>query len=224
VAPLVLGLWFLSLIRGTAVTAEWLQKARSPEREVIIERAFLKAQLALASTDSINIILDVRAQELDIVLKGVRLRKCELHSAGADQAIRKLISRESEDLWLERPFTLLERRGNLPDPWKPVAEGPLDTLKGATLARELPMDGELVFDRGLVVHIRTPMSSADSLEYRGIGGAFKSAGRKVNEIKRELSEIFTGPVTMDVFIRLSREDGAAVLRALPVGGGMALHL
>jgi hypothetical protein len=39
-----------------------------------------------------------------------------------------------------------------------------------------------------------------------------------------LGEIVTGPPTLDVYIQIRREDAAAVLRALSVGGGMALHI
>jgi len=217
-------IWFAGLTRGPVASSEWLRRNRGPEREAKVEHAFLLAQKALAESDSINIVLDAREKRLFIVLKGVRLRECSLLSVGIDRSIRRLVSGHNEDLWLERPFTMLERRGDIPDPWQPVMEGPVDTLKGGTLAKELPMDGELVFDRRLVIHIATPMSHADSLARRGIKGWFKGLGDRIDAGVAEVNESLSGPGTFDLYVRLNREDAAAVLRALPVGGGMALHL
>jgi hypothetical protein len=212
------------LLKGPAATTDDLRRLRDPYREALAERAFLNAQLALAATDSTNIVLDARSKYLAIVIRGVKLRECRLASVEMDQAIRKLVSGKNEPLWLERPFILTARRGNLPDPWKPVAEGPVDTLKGAKAARELPMDGSLIFDRGLVVHIKTPPSSADSLEMRGIKGLFRGIARRAGDARSELDQIVKGPSKLDIYVRISREDAAAVLRALSVGGGMALRL
>jgi hypothetical protein len=215
---------FASQLRGPVVTSSWLRRVRTPEREALAERAFLSSQLALASNDSINIILDARKEKLWIVLKGVRLRECDLTGVALDSAIRKLVSGKNEAMWLERPFTLLERRGNLPDPWQPVAEGKVDTLKGGVAVKDLPMDGRLVFDRGLVVHINTPPTKADSLERRGVKGVLRRATDNLDEMSVELNEILNGPPRLDVYVQIRREDAAAVLRALSVGGGMALHI
>ncbi len=222
--PLVGLFWFSGFMRGPVASSDWLKKPRGDEHEAMVERSFLKAQKTLAESDSINIVLDAREKTLSIVLKGVQLRQCNLISVQIDRSIRRLVSARTEDVWLDRPFTLEERRGDIPDPWEPMMEGPVDTLKGASLAKELPMDGELVFDRRLVLHVATPMSSADSLARRGISGWFRGAGERFDSGMDELKEVVTGPATFDLYIRLNREDAAAVLRALPVGGGMALHL
>jgi hypothetical protein len=224
IALVLVILGFASQLRGPVVTSDWLERVRDPERQALAERAFLNAQLTLASNDSINIILDARERKLWIVLKGVRLRECDLASVSLDAAVRKLVSGKNEALWLERPFTLIERRGNLPDPWKPVASGAVDTLKGGVDITELPMEGQLVFDRGLVVHIDTPPSTADSLSSRGFSGVLKKMTENIGGMTAALGEIVTGPPTLDVYIQIRREDAAAVLRALSVGGGMALHI
>jgi hypothetical protein len=223
-ALLAVLLGFMTQLRGPVVTSSWLHQKRTPEREALAERAFLNAQIALAGNDSINIVLDAREEKLWIVLKGVRLRECTLSGVALDSAIRKLVSGKNEAMWLERPFILVQRRGNLPDPWKPVMEGTVDTLKGGVAVKDLPMDGSLVFDRGLVVHINTPPTAADSLERRGFKGIFRRFGDAREEMATELNEIIFGPPTLDVYVHIRREDAAAVLRALSVGGGMALHI
>jgi len=211
-------------LRGPITSANGLRRLRTRQREALAERAFLNAQLTLAGSDSISIVLDARQATLWITLKGVKLRECRLQSVGMDATIRKLVAGGNEAVWLERPFTLLERRGNLPDPWKPVAEGKVDTLKGATAIKELPMEGSLVFDRALVVHIDTPPTAADSLNQRGLKGIRHRLERRLAEARQELAEIIHGPATLDLYVRLSREDAAAVLRALSVGGWVALRV
>lgn len=213
-----------SRLRGPVAGSERLAGRRDTEHEARVERAFLSAQLQLAASDSINIILDARADRLWIVLKGVKLRECRLSDIEFDENILALVSGNHEAAWLERPFILTERRGNLPDPWKPIAEGPVDTLKGAVAARELPMDGSLVFDRDLVLHITTPPTAADSLERRGFRGLARRFEDRWKEAGAAWREIVEGPATMDIYLHITREDAAAVLRALSVGGGMALRL
>lgn len=213
-----------SRLKGPVAGTGRLEGRRDATREALSERAYLNAQLALAAGDSIGLLLDAPSKRLSIVLKGVHLRECLLSDVQFDSNILKLVSGEHEAQWLERPFILLERRGNLPDPWKPIAEGPVDTLKGAVAAHELPMDGSLIFDRDLVVHITTPPTAADSLQRRGLRGVGHRIGARWKEAGAAWREIVEGPPTMDVYLHISREDAAAVLRALSVGGGMALRI
>lgn len=219
---LLLGASLLGVLRGPVSPASRLR--RNAEKEALAERAFLNSQLQLAHSDSINIILDAREHRMWIVLKGVRLRECRVTTVDVDNSIRKLVSSGNEAIWLDRPFTLLERRGNLPDPWTPVVEGKVDTLKGATAMKELPMEGSLVFDRGLVLHLDPPPTKADSLEHEGWNGFRKRVEKRGTEAAAAFAEITRGPGTFDLYMRVSREDAAAVLRALSVGGGMALRL
>lgn len=211
-------------IRGPVTNSNGLKRLRTAQREALAERAFLNAQLTLAGSDSITVVLDARQSRLWIALKGVKLRECRLQSVRMDATIRKLVAGGDEALWLERPFTLLERHGNLPDPWKPVTQGPVDTLRGATAVKELPMEGSLVFDRSLVVHVDTPPTAADSLNLKGFKGAMRRIDRRLADAREEMDEIFRGPATLDLYVRLSREDAAAVLRALSVGSWVALHI
>lgn len=218
----LLGLSLLGTLRGPVASAGKLR--RNPDKEALAERGFLNAQLQLAQSDSINIILDARENRMWIVVRGVRLRECRVTGISVDNSVRKLVGSGNEAIWLDRPFTLLERRGNLPDPWTPVVEGKVDTLKGATAMKELPMEGSLVFDRGLVIHLDPPPTRADSLEFRGWKGFQKRLDRRATEASAALNEITRGPATFDLYLRISREDAAAVLRALAVGGGLALRL
>ena len=222
---LVVGLSAIdATLKGPVTSSSRLADTRDPKTEALAERAFLNAQLALAENDSINIVLDARTNHLWIVLNGVRLRECKLSDVLFDANIRELVSGEHEALWLERPFILLERRGSLPDPWKPVREGAIDTLKGGVAVKELPMAGSLVFDRDLVVHISTPPTAADSAASRGLAGLSRRWGARFAEAGDAWREITDGPPTMDIYLHISREDAAAILRALSVGGGMALRL
>jgi hypothetical protein len=221
----VLGLSALDArLKGPVANSRSLAGKRTEKEEALAGRAFLNAQLALAASDSINIVLDSRTNHLWIVMKGVRLRECKLSDVQFDANIVKLVSGGDESLWLERPFILAERRGSLPDPWQPVAEGAVDTLKGGVAVKDLPMNGALVFDRDLVLHIRTPPTAADSLSYKGMKGLLKRWDERLVEAGDAWREIAGGPPTMDVYLNISREDAAAVLRALSVGGGMALRI
>lgn len=211
-------------LRGPVATADRVKNSRNAAQAAMAERAFLAAQLALANTDSLSIVLDARESRLWIVMKGVKLRECRLPKVAFDGAILELVSGGSEAFWLDRPFMLKERRGRLPDPWQPLMEGKIDTLKGGVAARELPMDGSLVFDRDLVLHIVTPPTKADSLELRGFRGFLKRLEGRRLEAATAWRETFQGPTSLDVYLQISREDAAAVLRALPVGGGMALRI
>lgn len=233
VGPLILVVAFVVLLigldhrlRGPVATASRLEHLRSPQEAALAERAFLNAQLALAHADSLNIVLDARENRLWIVMKGVKIHECRLPRVAFDEAILGLARDGSEALWLERPFTLKGRQGRLPDPWKPIVEGKLDTVSvgGVVAARELPMDGSLLFDRDLVLHISTPPTKADSLDLTGIKGFFRKLDRRSDEAAAAWREMFDGPTTLDIYMQISREDAAAVLRALPVGGGMALRI
>lgn len=225
VVLIFLGLLALdSRLKGPVAGSSRLESQRDPKREALVERAFLNSQLALAASDSINLVLDARTNHLSIVMKGVELRECRLSDVQFDANILQLASGAKEALWLERPFILVERLGSLPDPWKPIAEGPVDTLKGGVAASEQPMNGALIFDRNLVLHIRTPPTAADSLAYRGLNGFRRRLDDRIQEAGAAWGEIAGGPATMDIYLHISREDGAAILRALSVGGGMALRL
>ena len=221
----ILGLSALDArLKGPVAGSKRLEGMRDKKGEALAERAFLNSQLALASSDSINIVLDARSNNLWIVMKGVQLRECQLSDVQFDANIVELVAGDKEALWLERPFVLTERRGNLPDPWKPIAEGPVDTLKGGVAAKDQPMSGALIFDRELILHIRTPPTAADSMAYRGFNGFKRRLDERVTEARDAWREIAGGPATMDIYLHISREDAAAILRALAVGGGMALHL
>lgn len=211
-------------LKGPVGGSDRLKGKRTPKHESLVERAFLNAQLALATSDSINLVLDARTSSLSIVMKGVTLRQCRLSDVQFDANILQLASGDNEALWLERPFILVERRGSLPDPWKPIAEGPVDTLKGGVAASEQPMNGALIFDRELVLHIRTPPTATDSLAYRGFNGFKRRLDDRLDEAGGAWREITSGPATMDIYLHISREDAAAILRALSVGSGMALRL
>lgn len=86
------------------------------------------------------------------------------------------------------------------------------------------MEGSLVFDRSLVLHLDPPPTAADSLQLRGWNGFQRRFKRRTAEASAALNEVTRGPATFDVYLRINREDAAAVLRALSVGGGMALRL
>lgn len=216
----------LGSLRGAVMTSADLSHRRSPEREALAQRAFLNAQLALARSDSINIVLDARENKVWIVMKGVRVRECRISPPGIDSSIRRLVASGNEAIWTDRPFTLMERRGNLPDPWQPVQQGPVDTVTvgGITAMKERPMEGSLVFDRGLVLHLEPPPTKADSLAQKGWKGFQKRLDKRKVEAQGALAEMTKGPTTFDMYLYISREDAAAVLRALSVGGLMALHL
>lgn len=233
IGPLILAVAFVALLigldqrlRGPVATTSRLEHLRSPQQAAMAERAFLNAQLALAHADSLNIVLDARENRLWIVMKGVKIHECRLPRVAFDEAILGLARDGSEALWLERPFTLKARQGRLPDPWKPIVEGKLDTVSvgGVVAARELPMDGSLLFDRDLVLHISTPPTRADSLEMKGVKGLLRRFDRRRDEAAAAWREMFDGPTTLDIYMQISREDAASVLRALPVGGGMALRI
>jgi hypothetical protein len=104
-----------------------------------------------------------------------------------------------------------------------VTEGKVDT-SDIKVVRDLPMEGSLVFDRNLVVHIHTPPTAADSLARRGIKGLGRRFEDTVDAMSEELTEVLNGPPKLDLYVQIRRDDAAAVLRALSVGGGMALHL
>lgn len=221
---LVFGL--LGSLRGPVTTSAELRHRRSPEREALAQRAFLNAQVALARSDSINIVLDARENRLWIVMKGVRLRECRISPPGLDSSIKSLVTSGNEAIWTDRPFTLIEKRGNLPDPWQPVQQGPVDTVTvgGIKAMKERPMEGSLVFDRGLVLHLEPPPTKADSLALQGSKGFQKRLEKRKAEMTAALDEMTKGPTTFDIYLYISREDAAAALRALSVGGLMALHL
>ncbi|MBK9291582.1 MAG: hypothetical protein IPM52_08145 [Bacteroidetes bacterium] len=185
-----------------------------------LEQLMMKNRLALASRDSIYLILDLNDSTVTVEIKGLPVHKVRAEAMYVSNRIRKA-SHSALLRWLDQPFSLQQELATIARTPILIIDAPKDTSEAARLPRK-PLEPEkdfvqysLLFDRQLLLEIRQsepPLpEDADSLaNYRY---------RYDTTFNRPLLQRFINPFPADGLIKIKlsvpQEDARTIYRAMP---------
>ena len=213
-----------------AITADEASKFRILD-SLRTEEAFWQAQLKLAKSDSIGLVLDLTDSVASLRLEGVTLRNSRIFRLEASSAIALLRQQQFLNGWLNEPFILQDASATIARHPIRVIKAPKDTIEAAQrLASEIiPVDTTDVYmrlrcDRRLlieIVQLESPtLSGWLQWCWLDLQGSFEIAGETLAALAR--LQLPRSPIVIK--LALSREDATAIFRAYSLGSGLALRL
>lgn len=146
-----------SIAKGSA--AQWDKASLKLIAAKEIEQITQRNRLALASKDSIYLVLNLNDSTLNVEIKGLTV-----HTARANQIfVSRRISKASHDAvmqWIDQPFTFQQELSTIAKTPILIIDAPKDTSEAARLPRK-PLEPEkdfvqyaLMFDRQLLLEIK----------------------------------------------------------------------
>lgn len=196
-----------------------------------LEDTYADLLLELSKKDSIMITIDLRDSLVDLLIKGVPVRRCRISSYSMSQAIPHVARRDSLHTWLFPPFQLLSQTATIPKSPIRIMDAPKDTVEAEAMAgQEIPIENNdvhftLQFNRNLTVRIEQEQPPSNTGEFKK-KFAFDME-RIFAEARATLKNLKAKKVPehkLWIQLAVSREDAKAIYRAIPVKLQMALFL
>lgn len=206
------------------LSADSLKALSRRHSELLAEVRFMKAKLALASQDSIYLVLDAPKKTLTLELGGVPLRVCKLVALRMDRQLERDRKTAAFQQSTAEPFPLVSREGTVTEHPPPSGVDTSAVAKQwAEEERKRDVRFTLFFGREFALHVTT---NAD--ESGGPTGFLPRLQARWRWVKTSLQQWMgvatknAGPA--DLFLLMDRRDALAIYRALPEKTGLALRL
>lgn len=204
-------------MRGSDANAETVHGTRLVQTDA----SFLHAQLAMAETDQIGLVVDLRARTVQLVMKGVPLRTMSMHE---EQSRTHLLIPFASDSSDTTPlFTLKKEAATIEKIPIRKVEAPKDTAEARLRPlAEAPSEIEdpeviLWFEQGVVVHLTTPDATWSLLALRSrLGAEITGIGERLNGQ--------TTPPEQWVRLAMDAADVRAIYRALSSQAPLVLRM
>ncbi|HOC89414.1 MAG TPA: hypothetical protein PLO28_05130 [bacterium] len=196
-----------------------------------LEETYANLLLDLAKKDSVMLAINLRDSLVNLLIKGVPVRKCRISSFRMSQAIPHVARLDSLHTWLYPPFQLLNESATIPKAPIRIMDAPKDTIEAEAMAgQEIPIENNDVhftmqFNRNLTVRIEQEQPPSSSSEFKkkfafDMERIFAEARTTIRNLKRK--RLPEHKLWIEVVV--SREDAKAIYRAIPVKLQMALFL
>jgi hypothetical protein len=191
------------------------------------QEAFLKAQLAEASSTEPSIAVDLHDSVVVLSIRGVPIRVGTILSSEKSVLFDRLSRPGSLPEELKTPFTLIGATATVPRIPMRIIRAPKDTAEArlhppdAFVAAERNVYSELYFDRNVTL-VLIPAE-----EGRSTTGALRqSLILRFQEARRTIHRFFSeerAPPARWIRLEMPSDDIRAIFRALPDGGKMAIR-
>ncbi|HOH06759.1 MAG TPA: hypothetical protein PLF89_04485 [bacterium] len=196
-----------------------------------LEETYANLLLDLAKKDSVMLAINLRDSLVNLLIKGVPVRKCRVSSFRMSQAIPHVARLDSLHTWLYPPFQLLSESATIPKAPIRIMDAPKDTIEAEAMAgQEIPIENNdvhftLEFNRNLTVRIEQEQPPSSSSEFKkkfafDMERIFAEARTTIRNLKRK--NLPDHKLWIEVVV--SREDAKAIYRAIPTRLQMALFL
>ena len=196
-----------------------------------LEETYANLLLDLAKKDSVMLAINLRDSLVNLLIKGVPVRKCRVSSFRMSQAIPHVARLDSLHTWLYPPFQLLSESATIPKAPIRIMDAPKDTIEAEAIAgQEIPIENNdvhftLEFNRNLTVRIEQEQPPSSSSEFKkkfafDMERIFAEARTTIRNLKRK--NLPDHKLWIEVVV--SREDAKAIYRAIPTRLQMALFL
>lgn len=191
--------------------------------------AWLGCQLNLSRQDSAYLNLDLAANMLTLMIKGVPVRSCTLHAVRTSRQI-KCLDRAQLVHWITVPFMSQKAFSTIPKIRYVNKKAPKDTIEAALMgSAPMPADTSSVcftiyFDRHLVLQVEQAEEPFDT--EREVIKKYRSECRQAvrKSTMRALFHHSNPESGILIRITMSKADARAVYRGLPVRTGLSLKL
>jgi hypothetical protein len=245
--PVLIATIFL-VIMPVIKSTELLQKARQtnrsvpvirpPDREsakkmviLLAEEAYLNSFYKLSQQDSIALSIDLQDSLVNIVIKGVPVRKAHLKHFRKSFAIRHFKAQDSLYNWLYPPFIVEHEFATISKSPIRILKAPKDSNEARVYAQEetKPIEEKdvhftLQCSRGLIVRFE----QTQGIDVEGWREKWKFEMEQIFEQARlTLKALSRGELPQDqlwIELTVNPEDAKALFRALPKKAGIALRL
>ncbi len=193
------------------------------------EKVFQENRLALASQDSIYLLVNLIDSTMNLEIKGVTVRTNSILDLEVSNRFR-LISHENIMPWLQKPFTLERALATIPKSPIIVKQAPKDTIEAAKMSTtpEPPKPTAVFFtfyfDRNLVIEVE----QVNPPDEENLDDVKAYRRQKRNEARRSIWQSLNSarradqPMTIRLIV--SEEDAKAIYRAVPMNTHLILKI
>jgi len=198
--------------------------------ELAAANSFLNAQLEMAATDSISLIVDLKDSTIYLVAKGVTL-----YSAGISEIYSARVLQKSDPFqlatWVSVPFEIVSLSGSVPQVPLVLKNAPKDTAEAARMSGMINNEKDNSFvawdcqlDRGLRIFITQEKNK--EVQSRHQYRKYRSESRRTVRRKILNSCLKTGNCEYipDIHLKISGEDALVLYRALPQNAQVTVRL
>ena len=208
--------------------AEW-QELGQRWNELNRQYETTKSLLQLARGDSIYLVMDLRDSTLNLVLKGVKLRRCRLSHLQMSRSISVLNDKGLLAYWAGEPFTLQSDWASIEKNPLQIKEAPKDTLEALKYLAEpvVPpvqdVHVSLRFDRYLIIHINqvqpTSWHNWDKRLRYELDWLLVSLTEKIEQLKNRTR----GKPALWIHLDMDRDNALALYRAIPTQAKLVIQ-
>jgi hypothetical protein len=245
--PVLVAMAFL-VVMPVVKSTDMLQKARHsnksaptlrpPDRDsakrmvaLLAEEAYLNSVYKLSQQDSLALSIDLQDSLVNIVIKGVAVRKARLIHFRKSFAIRHFKAQDSLYNWLYPPFIVQREFATISKSPIRILKAPKDSNEARVYAQEetKPIEEKdvhftLQCSRGLIVRFE----QTQGMDVEGWREKWKFEMEQIFEQARlTLKALSRGELPQDqlwIELTVNPEDAKAIYRALPKKAGIALRL
>lgn len=193
-----------------------------------MEELSLNTRLAMSKSDSIGLLLDLADSTFSLLIRGVTIRECRIHSFKISHAFEHLKTDPQFFAWLSQPFVLQKNWATVPQVPIKIRKAPKDTIeaqknKFEPVALDKPdVHYTLKFDRNLTLRIH----QLEPTSFRGLPRKWyynlKSYLRMMAELMTAFYHLQTPQADLWIDIKISKNDALAIYRALPIHAELAV--
>jgi hypothetical protein len=193
------------------------------------EKVFQQNRLALASQDSIYLLVNLIDSTMNLEIKGVTVRTNKILDLEVSNRFR-LISHENILPWLQKPFTLERALATIPKSPIIVKQAPKDTIEAAKMsttpepAKPNAVFFTFYFDRNLVIEVEqvNPPDEENLDDIKAYRRQKRNEARR--SIWQSLNSARRADQPMSIKLIVSEEDAKAIYRAVPMKTHLILKI
>jgi hypothetical protein len=195
------------------------------------EKASLTALLTIAAQDSPALYINLPDSCIDIMIKGVCVKRCPLVRFSQSAPLKALRGTTAVLPWLEHPFAIKSAQSTIERIPVRVKKAPRDTLEANKAADDVPEPLPL---ENVRINLTTNRLLRIQIVQDEPYGAFGTMNRILSAPVRGLAQSFwvfghtlllkPAPHYLNLTLVLSRQDATICFRSLPEKGPLALRL
>lgn len=243
IIPVLLAIYFFVFtgfyifsIKGTL--AEWnsteINKSdtirySSEEWELIHQKAFLNARLAMSVSDSIGLTLNLKDSLVQLEMKGVVLKQVKLDKVELSRFF-KGIKPPAYATHFSKPFIITEIEGTIEKNPVIVRKVPKDTIEAAQTRVEVDtsrvefVEWHLLLDSALIVNIVQSNQSEGIIDFSTWNYRLRQHFKTLSSANKDIVRMRKPQIYPEITIFIPANEAKSFFRALPPNGQVVLRL
>jgi hypothetical protein len=201
----------------------------SEEWELIHQKAFLNARLAMSASDSIGLTLNLKDSLVQLEMKGVVLKQVKLDRLEFSRFFNG-IKPPAYATHFSKPFIITEIEGTIEKNPVIVRKVPKDTIEAAQTKVEIDtsrvefIEWHLLLDSALIVSIVQSNQSEGIIDFSTWNYRLRRHFKTLSSANRDVVRMRKPQIYPEITIFIPANEAKSFFRALPPNGQVVLRL